>query len=65
MHKTMNLPKHFTLAQNQESIERLNMMRGSDASIYGQYVDALNFQQQNSQAYFFSKRKRSQATGRT
>ena len=44
MHKTMNLPKHFTLAQNQESIERLNMMRGSDASIYGQYVDALNFQ---------------------
>ena len=57
MHKTMNLPKHFTVSRNQESIGRLNMMRGSDASIYGKYVDTLDSQGQeakDTQAYFFS-----------
>ena len=42
MHKTMNFPKNYTISRNQESIGRLNMMRGSDASIYGKYVDTLD-----------------------
>lgn len=40
MESSMILPKHFRITDGH--VNKLNKMRGSDASIYGQYVNRLD-----------------------
>ena len=53
MESAIIMPNHYKITDGH--MKKLNNMRGSDASLYGNYVNRLD-----SQEYFFSERKKSQ-----
>jgi hypothetical protein len=53
MESSIIMPNHYKITDGH--MRKLNNMRGSDASLYGSYVNRLDAQE-----YFFSERKKSQ-----